>query len=426
MGMTEDAILLGSNCLFLTLAHQADWLEFPIPNKFFLTKSINQVCHEATGITSLNLPEWVLCGVKLILPFFGYWPMDYLFITRIWILLWSCMWACDFLDFSWTLFIFPSVKGKRFRPGPLPQLHQAANRLMELGFRGFGIVLSGSVMIPMIFRSLTTTQYQNKEIYLNALYSKGFEHYNATETILNETDPNCAPAMNPFEDCNRYKQVQYSLMREIHDVKKVPEFNMTRRDSYNDLFQAVDGAILLYCVFIFSMTIFYHMMLEYAKWSSFKIREFHVIVQKAVLFAPYSRYSWKKRSTTTDTKYRTVYIGMQLASIPLVFGLLSFSLMDLDYSDFADSDGSSLSSSQLWNKILLSSGYPGGIFNYSSKYFHYYLQTNIQFVTLLPAALFFLTFTISVNVYFKLLAKIRNYEFSLYRTKYSKMYGSYR
>ena len=121
----------------------------------------------------------------------------------------------------------------------------------------------------------------------------------------------------------------------------------------------------------------------------------------------------------------SVYIGLQLASIPLVFGLLSFSLMDLDYSDFADSDGS-LSSSQLWQKILSSSGYPGGIFNYSSKYFHYYLQTNIQFVTLLPAALFFLTFTISVNVYFKLLAKIRNYEFSLYRTKYSKMYGSYR
>ena len=121
----------------------------------------------------------------------------------------------------------------------------------------------------------------------------------------------------------------------------------------------------------------------------------------------------------------SVYIGLQLASIPLVFGLLSFSLMDLDYSDFADSDGS-LSSSQLWHKILSSSGYPGGIFNYSSKYFHYYLQTNIQFVTLLPAALFFLTFTISVNVYFKLLAKIRNYEFSLYRTKYSKMYGSYR
>ena len=28
-------------------------------------------------------------------------------------------------------------------------------------------------------------------------------YYNATERILNETDPNCAPAMNPFEDCNR-------------------------------------------------------------------------------------------------------------------------------------------------------------------------------------------------------------------------------
>ena len=40
--------------------------------------------------------------------------MDYLFITRIWILLWSCMWACDFLDFSWTLFIFPSVKGEDY------------------------------------------------------------------------------------------------------------------------------------------------------------------------------------------------------------------------------------------------------------------------------------------------------------------------
>ena len=79
------------------------------------------------------------------------------------------------------------------------------------------------------------------------------------------------PARNIEDELKkRYKLVQYSLMREIHDVKKVPEMNMTRRDSYNDLFQAVDGAILLYCVFIFSMTIFYHMMLEYAKWSSFK------------------------------------------------------------------------------------------------------------------------------------------------------------
>ena len=109
--MTEDALLLGTSTLFLTLAHQADWLEFPIPNKFFLTKSINQVCSEATGITSLNLPEWVLCFVSKLLPFFGYWPMDYLFITRMWILLWSCMWACDFLDFSWTLFVYPPVKG---------------------------------------------------------------------------------------------------------------------------------------------------------------------------------------------------------------------------------------------------------------------------------------------------------------------------
>ena len=77
-------------------------------------------------------------------------------------------------------------------------------------------------------------------------------------------------------------------MREIHDVKKVPEFNMTRRDSYNDLFQAVDGAILLYCVFIFSMTIFYHMMLEYAKWSSFKesLKNNHMIHVMVLIIRP--------------------------------------------------------------------------------------------------------------------------------------------
>jgi len=67
---------------------------------------------------------------------------------------------CDFRKKYIFSFIFANFLflGKRFRPGPLPQLHQAANRLMELGFRGFGIVLSGSVMIPMIFRSLTTSK----------------------------------------------------------------------------------------------------------------------------------------------------------------------------------------------------------------------------------------------------------------------------
>ena len=109
---------------------------------------------ERNGLTSLNVPEWVLCGVGWILTFFSYWPMDYLFITRIWILLWSCMWACDFVDFTWSLFVFPKVKGRAFRPGPVPQLHQAVNRLMELGFRAFAIVLSSSLFIPMIFRSL--------------------------------------------------------------------------------------------------------------------------------------------------------------------------------------------------------------------------------------------------------------------------------
>ena len=137
---------------------------------------------ERNGLTSLNVPEWVLCGVGWILTFFSYWPMDYLFITRIWILLWSCMWACDFVDFTWSLFVFPKVKGRAFRPGPVPQLHQAVNRLMELGFRAFAIVLSSSLFIPMIFRSLlagkNTSESPQNQAYLprRALPRQGHLH----------------------------------------------------------------------------------------------------------------------------------------------------------------------------------------------------------------------------------------------------------
>lgn len=424
--MTEDAMLLGTSCLFLTLAHQADWLEFPIPNKFFLTKSINQVCSEAKGVTSLNLPEWVLCFVRLLLPFFGAWPMDYLFITRIWILLWSCMWACDFIDFSWTLFIFPSVKGKRFRPGPLPQLYQAANRLMELGFRTFGIVLSSSVMVPMIFRGLTTSRYRDEDIYLHALYSRGFQHYNASYTVLNNTINPCIERLIPFEDCDSYQTIDYNLQRDIHDVKKMNK-TIVQRENYSDIFQAVDAAIVIYCVIVFLLTLIYHMMLEYAKWSFpfFKMREFHVVFQKSVLFSPYSRLTWRKRQVNScDDKYKSVYISLQIASFPLLLGLFVFSFVDIDYDEIPSQPN--LSSSTLWKMITTSSGYPGGVFNYSSKYFHYYLQTNIYFVTLFPALIFFSIFSFSVNCYFKLLQRIRNYEFSLYRAKYSAMYGAYR
>jgi len=424
--MTEDALLLGTSTLFLTLAHQADWLEFPIPNKFFLTKSINTVCAERTSVTSLNLPEWVLCFVRLLLPFFGEWPMDYLFITRIWILLWSCMWACDYIEFSWTLFIFPSVKGKRFRPGLLPQLHQAANRLMELGYRAFGIVLSGSVMVPVIFRCLTTAQYQDRTIYLNALYSEGYKHYHANITIINETATDCIPFTSPFDDCDRYDIVQYSITQNIHDISKRNR-TLMRRDTYDDILQAVNASILIYCILIFSMTVIYHITIEYARWSLLKGRDLHVPLQKAVLFAPFSRYAWRQRSTANVERYRTAYICLQLCSIPCIFGLLSFALQDLEYDFLTDDEKQrSLSSSDLWQIITSHSGYPGGIFNYSSKFFHYYLQTNIFFVTLLPATFIYAVYAASVNIYFKLLHRFRNYEVLLYRTKYSKFYGAYK
>jgi len=422
--MTEDALLLGTSTLFLTLAHQADWLEFPIPNKFFLTKSINQVCGEATTITSLNVPEWVLCFVRKLLPFFGYWPMDYLFITRVWILLWSCMWACDFLDFSWTLFVYPPVKGKRFRPGPLPQLHRAANQLLELGFRAFGIVLSGSVMVPMIFRSLTPDQvYQDRKIYLNALYNKGYEHYGANVSTINQTADHCTP--NPYDDCDRYTTVRYSISKDIHDVRKVANVTLLRRDSYSDLLQAVNGSILIYCLLVYAMTLFFHIMVEYGRWSSIRAREFHVVLQKSVLFAPYSRYAWKKRPQSSS-RFRTVYVSIQLVSIPCLFGLLCFTLQDIDYDGFRAQASGSLNNTQLWHLITESRGYPGGVFNYGAKFFNYYLETNIFICTLLPSLLFFVFYAVSVNIYFKVLNKVRNYEFSLYRTKYTTLYGAYR
>ena len=114
------------------------------------------------------------------------------------------------LNLSFGFILFPILtydiinisSGKRFRPGPVPQLHRAANQLLELGFRAFGIVLSASVMVPMIFRSLTPDQvYQDRKIYLNALYNKGYEHYGANVTLLNNTAENCTP--NPYDDCDR-------------------------------------------------------------------------------------------------------------------------------------------------------------------------------------------------------------------------------
>jgi len=103
----------------------------------------------------------------------------------------------------------------------------------------------------------------------------------------------------------------------------------------------------------------------------------------------------------------------------MVIGLLGFCLVDIDYEMPPDSTESP------WSQILKTSAYPGGVFNYLSKYFHYYLQTNVFFVTLLPSFLYFALFACSTVVYQLILSKIRNYEFLSYRTRYTKFFGEY-
>jgi len=417
--MTEDALLLGSSALFLTLAHQADWLQFPLPNKFFLTKSIREVCMESTGITSLNLPEWVLCGVGWVLGFFSYWPMDYLFITRIWILLWSCMWACDFVDFTWSLFVFPKVKGKAFRPGPVPQLHQAVNRLMELGFRAFAIVLSSSLFIPMIFRSLLADEhFHDKDIFMNALYTYGYEAVGAYATPINDTEKRECYKPPIFSDCQQYNLVSFNISDDIHDIRKSSQI-VLKRDSYSEIHEAVEYSILIYCLIMMLLTILYHCSTEYLRRGRIRVTEFHVIMQKSVLFAPYSRYLWGKRKNE-PSKFRSAYIALQIASIPMLIAIAGFVLMDFTSYDFPIIDGATV-----WESVLQTDSYPGGVFNYVAKYLHYFIGTNIWAVTVLPCLLYYTVYCTSIQIYFNYLPKIRNYEFSSYRSKYTRLFGEY-
>ena len=124
--------------------------------------------------------------------------------------------------------------------------------------------------------------------------------------------------------------------------------------------------------------------------------------------------------TTSIFEPFKVYIMSQILSIPMLIGLLGYCLVDIDY-DVLDAN----SAESPWSQILSSSSYPGGVFNYLSKFFHYYLQTNIFFVTLLPAFLYFVIFATSSVSYHSILSKIRNYEFLSYRTRYTKFFGEY-
>ena len=135
-------------------------------------------------------------------------------------------------------------------------------------------------------------------------------------------------------------------------------------------------------------------------------------------------YSPRKALLYRIVNVFSVYVSMQLISIPCLFGLLCFTLQDIDYDGFREKG--SLNNTELWRQITLSGAYPGGVFNYGAKFFNYYLETNIFICTLLPSLLFFAFYAVSVNIYFKVLNKVRNYEFSLYRTKYTSLYGAYR
>ena len=124
--------------------------------------------------------------------------------------------------------------------------------------------------------------------------------------------------------------MRYSITKDIHDVRKVANETLLRRDSYSDLLQAVNGSVLIYCLIIFTMTLFFHIMVEYGRWSSIRMRDFHVVLQKSVLFAPYSRYSWKKRPQSSN-RFRTgtSYSIMSLLGVSWKF--LSLSILYRKY-----------------------------------------------------------------------------------------------
>lgn len=52
------------------------------------------------------------------------------------------------------------------------------------------------------------------------------------------------------------------------------------------------------------LTILYHCSTEYLRRGRIRVTEFHVILQKSVLFAPYSRYLWGKRKNE-PSKFRS-------------------------------------------------------------------------------------------------------------------------
>ena len=104
----------------------------------------------------------------------------------------------------------------------------------------------------------------------------------------------------------------------------------------------------------------------------------------------------------------------------MLIGIAGFVLMDFTSYEFPIIDGATV-----WESVLQTDSYPGGVFNYVAKYLHYFIGTNIWAVTVLPCLLYYTVYCTSIQIYFNYLPKIRNYEFSSYRSKYTRLFGEY-
>ena len=109
--------------------------------------------------------------------------------------------------------------------------------------------------------------------------------------------------INPYDDCERYDQV-YFTTEQTHDIKNM-SMMVLERDTYKEIHEAVDYSVIIYCIMVFLFTVSYHSLWEYIRWGRVSVKDFHVIIQKSVLYAPFSRYSWKKRNNDPNGRWKS-------------------------------------------------------------------------------------------------------------------------
>ena len=110
--------------------------------------------------------------------------------------------------------------------------------------------------------------------------------------------------INPYDDCEKYDLVNFKIDREMHLIKNV---NMTvlRRDTYTEIHQAVDYSVIIYTLLLFLFTVTFHAISEYIRWGRICLRDYHAIIQKSTLYAPFSRYTWRNRNNDPNGKFKT-------------------------------------------------------------------------------------------------------------------------